>query len=297
MDTAFLLANPGINHGINLRRSPALQYLFYLAQVGLAMSPCSNNQLFLSYEKNPFADLFCKGVSINFFLAMLSWSNFPGLHVSLSTDDPLMFHQTKEPLIEEYSIAKQVWRLSSADVCEIARNSVLQSGYSLDEKLHWLGTVNPFENKIEQSNVPNVRAKFRLKTLREEWLLLTNTGTRDALSNFTYNSILKSPVVKAVGANGPGVELDTIELEQADKFNLGPKYSNRHAVVEMTAESPSNASIASPVGVMSPINMPVATGEDPVEKQGHIFDGLVTKDQTANLKGWTNHLLKPPLVL
>jgi adenosine deaminase len=28
--------------------------------------------------------------------------------VSLSTDDPLQFHFTKEPLIEEYGMAKQV---------------------------------------------------------------------------------------------------------------------------------------------------------------------------------------------
>ena len=32
---AFLTAR-GINHGINLRRTPSLQYLYYLAQVGLA---------------------------------------------------------------------------------------------------------------------------------------------------------------------------------------------------------------------------------------------------------------------
>ena len=31
-----------------------------------------------------------------------------GLNVSLSTDDPLMFHHTREPLMEEYTIAKQV---------------------------------------------------------------------------------------------------------------------------------------------------------------------------------------------
>ncbi len=31
-----------------------------------------------------------------------------GLNVSLSTDDPLIFHMTNEPLIEEYSIAMQV---------------------------------------------------------------------------------------------------------------------------------------------------------------------------------------------
>ena len=37
-----------------------------------------------------------------------------GLNVSLSTDDPLMFHHTKEPLMEEYCVAKQVWPSSIA---------------------------------------------------------------------------------------------------------------------------------------------------------------------------------------
>jgi hypothetical protein len=32
-----------------------------------------------------------------------------GLNVSLSTDDPLQLHFTKEPLMEEYSVAAQVW--------------------------------------------------------------------------------------------------------------------------------------------------------------------------------------------
>ena len=91
-----------------------------------------------------------------------------GLHVSLSTDDPLQFHFTKEPLMEEYSIATQVrqshfgarpmnslgvqlrldlginnikscfpfqvWKLSSCDMCELARNSVLTSGFSHEVK-------------------------------------------------------------------------------------------------------------------------------------------------------------------
>ena len=44
-----------------------------------------------------------------------------GLNISLSSDDPLQFHFTKEPLMEEYSIAAQVWKLSSCDMCELAR--------------------------------------------------------------------------------------------------------------------------------------------------------------------------------
>lgn len=31
--------------------------------------------------------------------------------------------------MEEYSIAAQVWKLSSCDMCELARNSVLMSSF------------------------------------------------------------------------------------------------------------------------------------------------------------------------
>ena len=37
-----------------------------------------------------------------------------------------MLHITKEPLVEEFSVASQVWKFSATDMCEIARNSVLQ---------------------------------------------------------------------------------------------------------------------------------------------------------------------------
>ncbi|NWQ84905.1 AMPD2 deaminase, partial [Columbina picui] len=95
------------------QEAPVLQYLYYLAQIGIAMSPLSNNSLFLSYHRNPLPEYLSRG-----------------LMVSLSTDDPLQFHFTKEPLMEEYSIATQVWKLSSCDMCELARNSVLMSGFS-----------------------------------------------------------------------------------------------------------------------------------------------------------------------
>lgn len=54
------------------------------------MSPLSNNSLFLDYHRNPFPVFFARGLS-----------------VSLSTDDPLQIHLTREPLVEEYSIAAQ----------------------------------------------------------------------------------------------------------------------------------------------------------------------------------------------
>ena len=150
----FLLAE-NIAHGIGLRKSPPLQFLFYLAQVGLCMSPLSNNSLFLDYHRNPFPLFFARGLS-----------------VSLSTDDPLQIHLTKEPLVEEYSVAAQVWKLSAADLCEVARNSVLHSGFPHACKRHWVGgrywEAGPAGNDIQKTNVPNLRVRFRVDCLWEE---------------------------------------------------------------------------------------------------------------------------------
>ena len=64
LSSAFLTAH-SISHGILLRKVPALQYLFYLKQIGLAMSPLSNNALFLTYERNPFKDFFRTGLNVS----------------------------------------------------------------------------------------------------------------------------------------------------------------------------------------------------------------------------------------
>lgn len=124
-------------------------------QIGLAMSPLSNNSLFLDYHRNPFPMFFARG-----------------LNVSLSTDDPLQIHLTKEPLVEEYSIAAQVWKLSSCDLCEIARNSVYQSGFNHRTKTHWLGKNyykrGPEGNDIHKTNVPHMRVEFRDEVWVEE---------------------------------------------------------------------------------------------------------------------------------
>jgi len=155
---AFMLCE-NIAHGINLRKSPCLQYLFYLAQIGLCMSPLSNNSLFLDYHRNPFPTFFARGLT-----------------VSLSTDDPLQIHLTKEPLVEEYSVAAQVWKMSSADLCEIARNGVLHSGFPHACKKHWVSEhywrPGPEGNDIHKTNVPNMRLKFRYDTYVNEMQLV-----------------------------------------------------------------------------------------------------------------------------
>lgn len=95
----------------------------------------------------------------------------------------------QEPLLEEYSIASQIYRMSPADMCELARNSVVQSGFEMEVKRsvcaalpssrftyssyrHWLGQTwympGVAGNSISQTNVPDVRMRFRNNTLKEE---------------------------------------------------------------------------------------------------------------------------------
>lgn len=155
---AAVLCCHSISHGLLLRKVPLLQYIFYLDQIGIAMSPLSNNALFLAYERNPFLKYFKRG-----------------LNVSLSTDDPLQFAFTKEPLIEEYSVAAQIYRLSAVDMCELAHHSVIQSGFEHELKQRWLGPDYHLPgvrgNNVAKSNVPNIREKFRQDTLDGELAL------------------------------------------------------------------------------------------------------------------------------
>ena len=66
----------------------------------------------------------------------------------------------------------QVWKLSSCDMCELARNSVLQSGFEDKLKRYWLGGFFKEEgvlgNDIRCTNVPDIRVSFRHETLIAE---------------------------------------------------------------------------------------------------------------------------------
>ncbi|ELQ74689.1 Adenosine monophosphate deaminase [Trachipleistophora hominis] len=146
----FLTAD-SICHGVQLRKCFPLTYLFYACQIGVTMSPLSNNSLFIALEKNPF---------INFFNI--------GLNLSLSTDDPLHFHFTRDPLMEEYSVISQLYKLSSVDQCELARNSVIQSNFSFEWKKEVIGNFykeGVEGNDIIKTNVPDIRIHYR-------WIML-----------------------------------------------------------------------------------------------------------------------------
>lgn len=153
----YLLAD-SINHGINLQNQVSLQYLYYLDQIGLSVAPLSNNFLFRKIASNPFPKLFKRG-----------------LNVTLSTDDPLLFHMSNDALLEEYSVARASFDLSMTDISEIARNSVLQSGFEDELKREWLG--EEYKRGItfcdeRKTHVPLIRAKFRAEHLAIEHMMV-----------------------------------------------------------------------------------------------------------------------------
>ncbi|KAI8824313.1 uncharacterized protein EV422DRAFT_316060 [Fimicolochytrium jonesii] len=246
--TSAFLTSHSISHGILLRKVPALQYLYYLDQIGIAMSPLSNNALFLTYERNPFLPFFQRG-----------------LNVSLSTDDPLQFHFTKEPLIEEYSVGAQIWKFSSTDMCEIARNSCLQSGWEMKIKKHWLGDRCDFHGPagngksfhiitaktqahqsltrthlihppdIQKTNVPNIRLAYRYQTLMEERYMVLGSQWKSSDSIITDSapstelqdtSIVLNEQLNAVAKanlNLPVTPFVPGSLDGADGYSHGPR--------------------------------------------------------------------------
>lgn len=151
---AFLLSN-GISYGIQLGDNAPMQYLFYLAQIGVTVSPLSNNTKVLDYLDNPFPQFFRRG-----------------LRVTLGTDSPLMYHHTQEPLLEEYSIASKIWKLSPNDMCEIARNSVLVSGFSPFFKQERLGKLyflsSSESNDSSRTHLSDDRVGYRFETYHTE---------------------------------------------------------------------------------------------------------------------------------
>lgn len=61
-------------------------------------------------------------------------------------------------------------------MCELARNSVIQSGFEMKVKQHWIGKKwyepGPAGNDMQKTNVPNIRLAFRHETLKEELAML-----------------------------------------------------------------------------------------------------------------------------
>ncbi|QIW97343.1 hypothetical protein AMS68_002861 [Peltaster fructicola] len=204
---AAALCCHSISHGLLLRKVPLLQYIFYLEQIGVAMSPLSNNALFLAYERNPFLQYYRRG-----------------LNVSLSTDDPLQFAFTKEPLIEEYAVAAQIYKLSAVDMCELAKHSVLQSGFEHTVKQRWLGQnynlPGVLGNDMAKTNVPNIRSAFRHETWQLELAMIDRytkppPAQRASISTLTPRNLAAPPsptmsmITNPSATNAIGMDMST----------------------------------------------------------------------------------------
>lgn len=152
--SGFCLAN-SINQGVTLAQHPVLEYMWYIAQVGVAMSPLSNTSGASAYLENPFPIFFHRG-----------------LNVSLATNQPLYYHFTREPLVEEYSIAAKLWKMEFNDLSEIARNSVLQSGFPAAWKENALGPLyhlrSTLGNDVRKSHVSDIRVAYRYEVYHTE---------------------------------------------------------------------------------------------------------------------------------
>jgi AMP deaminase len=148
--SAYLFADC-IHNGLQLRFTPFLCYLFYLQQVGISYTPLHTNKINMEYKENPFPELFQMGQN-----------------VTLATNNPLHSHYTEEHLLEEYSVASQIWGFSRCDLCEISNNSVRQSGYERNIKENWIGKDYDKGNDQIHSNVPNIRFSYRKDTLNRE---------------------------------------------------------------------------------------------------------------------------------
>ncbi|GJN72830.1 AMP deaminase [Purpureocillium lilacinum] len=251
-----VLSCHSISHGLLLRKVPLLQYVFYLEQIGIAMSPLSNNALFLAYERNPFHQYFRRG-----------------LNVSLSTDDPLQFAFTKEPLIEEYAVAAQIYKLSPVDMCELAKNSVKQSGYEASIKRQWLGPN--FEkpgkegNTMVKTNVPDRREEFRYHTLLQE---------RDVLRRYvTFDSGNEQ--------NGSGPVAGKAQESSAAQWPNSTSATPGYAEASAAASPKSNRDASRVSDAMADLHL---SGSDP-----RMFPGILTRDQRsgslrnlAQAEGW-----------
>lgn len=178
--TLFALSSVLHNADLVLRNAAGLTYLAYLTQIGLTVSPLSSNtRAPKHYAESQFVGFFRQG-----------------LRVSLSSDNPLQLHMTNEPLNEEYAIASHMWKLSNCDLSEIARNSIVTSGFPHDFKCSRIGHHHTFMgvkgNDPTKTNVPNVRVAFREDCLAEELshikrsaLVSRNTSNVDLQTYFT----------------------------------------------------------------------------------------------------------------
>lgn len=117
----------------------------------------------------------------------------------------------------------QIYKLSQSSLAELARNSVIQSGFEMEVKRHWLGQkwylpgaagndINqvwdsnfsffPKSNvSLDQTNVPNIRLAYRHQTLLNELSVLRTVDQASA------DAPSADPTADALGARAMGLKV------------------------------------------------------------------------------------------
>lgn len=89
----------------------------------------------------------------------------------------------------------QIYKFSPADMCELARNSVIQSGFEMEIKRHWLGhdwyLPGAEGNVVDKTNVPNVRVAFRYVCPSISRTMETPAGTVLTSCHCSYNTLVE----------------------------------------------------------------------------------------------------------
>ncbi|CEP64192.1 metallo-dependent hydrolase superfamily protein LALA0_S10e04566g [Lachancea lanzarotensis] len=195
----FLLCEGGLLQAEPLWRvSPTILYLYYLFQIPVVVSPLSSVSLLLEHGHSEAGRVPIKDRDVttpstrtytgNPFMSMHQM----GLKVLLSSSSVLLnCSYTMEPIIEEYSVAASIYLLTSADMCELVRDSVLTSGYEGFYKAHWNGvrlnktdffneriglTDTWYDQELDtcyKHNVPNARRLYRRNCLEREWQFIS----------------------------------------------------------------------------------------------------------------------------
>lgn len=129
----------------------------------------------------------------------------------------------------------QIWKLSPTDMCELARNSVIQSGWESRIKKHWIGK-NWYKpgvagNDMQKTNVPNIRVHFRHETLMEELSALRRYSPSGECTQHPHD-VSKHELVGAAGlTQGPQLQQNILQsrAENDTKDKEGEKeWSSPH---------------------------------------------------------------------
>ena len=113
------------------------------------------------------------------------------------------------------------------DLCEIARNSVLQSSFPTAQKLDWLGLSDYrnmlIENNINYTNLPMIRFKFRQQTLSEELAIIQGKGQTCSISSNIVNLLLRPSMMMEEIHQAESIKDSEDQTERLDVTDIQPQ--------------------------------------------------------------------------